>query len=249
MSEQSGQQSIPSIATPPTLGRRERNKQEKQQRIFDAADALFAEHGYSAVTTQQIAEQADVASGTIFRYASSKAELLLMVHNQRYQRAFEQAEGTLLDGGPVEQRLAALLTPIVRFGRLNEENTAAYTHAMLFETSTEPYRLEALQLMGMLQDRIDAVLSDTWQSQHPQSQYEAPDAASAARAIYAALIFAAIPATHSPVSAEQQLADILNQVDVIARGYLHTAPAHNATSAEELTDKSQPTTSKEQRND
>ena len=46
------------------LGRRERNKLEKQTRIFDAAAELFAEKGYSAVTTQEIADRADVAGGT-----------------------------------------------------------------------------------------------------------------------------------------------------------------------------------------
>ena len=60
-------------------GRRERSKLQKRARIFTAARTLFAEHGYAEVTTQQIAEHADVAAGTVFRYAATKAELLLMV--------------------------------------------------------------------------------------------------------------------------------------------------------------------------
>ena len=65
------------------LGRRERNKAEKRRRIAEAAAALFAAQGYARTTTQQIAAAADVADGTIFRYASTKPELLLMVMNEQ----------------------------------------------------------------------------------------------------------------------------------------------------------------------
>ncbi|PPL19569.1 TetR/AcrR family transcriptional regulator [Microterricola pindariensis] len=231
---------MPTAPEPNPAGRRERNKSDKQQRIFDAADALFAEHGYAAVTTQQIAERADVAAGTVFRYALSKSELLLMVHNQRYRRALEYAELHLPPAGQVAERLAALLTPIVHFGRLNDENTAAYGQAMLFGSSHEPYRTEALQLMDRLQQRVAEVLATGWALQHAgspgQPALPAPDAAPAARAIYAVLLFASIQATHTDVSVEHELAGILSQVDVISRGYLHPAPAHNATSASELHD-------------
>lgn len=233
---------MPTVPEAYPAGRRERNKSDKQQRIFDAADALFAERGYAAVTTQQIAERADVAAGTVFRYASSKAELLLMVHNQRYRRALEYAEQHLPPAGHPGERLAALLTPIVHFGRLNDENTAAYGQAMLFGGSHEAYRTEALELMDRLQQRVAEVLATAWQLQHPasagQSALPAPDAAPAARAIYAAFLFESIQSTNTDVSVEQQLAGILNQVDVISRGYLHPAPAHNATSAPEPHDTS-----------
>jgi L-alanine-DL-glutamate epimerase-like enolase superfamily enzyme len=42
------------------LGRRERNKQAKLQRITAAASELFAAHGVDEVTTQQIADAADI---------------------------------------------------------------------------------------------------------------------------------------------------------------------------------------------
>ena len=76
------------LATPP-VGRRERNKQAKLERITAAARELFAEHGVDEVTTQQIAEKADIGTGTLFLYAKTKGELLLLVQNSGYAAALE----------------------------------------------------------------------------------------------------------------------------------------------------------------
>lgn len=63
----------------PRVGRRERNKQEKLARIVGAARQLFSERGFAETTTQQIAEAADIGTGTLFLYARSKEDLLVMV--------------------------------------------------------------------------------------------------------------------------------------------------------------------------
>jgi len=59
-----------SLASQP-VGRRERNKQDKLDRIRAAASELFSLHGVDEVTTQQIADKADIGAGTLFLYAKS----------------------------------------------------------------------------------------------------------------------------------------------------------------------------------
>ena len=59
---------------PQPVGRRERNKQNKLDRITAAAGELFAKHGVDEVTTQQIADKADIGTGTLFLYAKTKGE-------------------------------------------------------------------------------------------------------------------------------------------------------------------------------
>ncbi|RLL42017.1 TetR/AcrR family transcriptional regulator [Oceanobacillus piezotolerans] len=52
---------------------------EKQRAIIDAAIELFAEKGFAATSTNEIAKKAEVAEGTIFKHFKSKKGLLMSV--------------------------------------------------------------------------------------------------------------------------------------------------------------------------
>jgi AcrR family transcriptional regulator len=52
---------------------------EKQKKILAAAIESFAEKGYAATSTSEIAKKAGVAEGTIFRHYKTKKELLLSI--------------------------------------------------------------------------------------------------------------------------------------------------------------------------
>ncbi|MFD3157994.1 TetR/AcrR family transcriptional regulator [Haloimpatiens sp. FM7330] len=50
--------------------------ENRENEILEAAIKIFSEKGYNAARTSQIAKEAGVAEGTIFRYFKSKEELL-----------------------------------------------------------------------------------------------------------------------------------------------------------------------------
>ncbi|MBW7473592.1 TetR/AcrR family transcriptional regulator [Paenibacillus oenotherae] len=52
---------------------------EKQSKILQAAIDVFAEKGYAASSTSEIAQRAGVAEGTIFRHYKTKKDLLLSI--------------------------------------------------------------------------------------------------------------------------------------------------------------------------
>lgn len=73
------------------LGRREQNKLEKRGRIVAAARALFRHKGFDATTSQEIADAASVAAGTVFTYAKTKDDLLIMVFHDEMMELVERA--------------------------------------------------------------------------------------------------------------------------------------------------------------
>ena len=64
-------------------GRREANKEDKRERIREAAFELFLEHGVGGTKLADVAERAGVAKGTLFLYASDKEDLVCMVMHER----------------------------------------------------------------------------------------------------------------------------------------------------------------------
>jgi AcrR family transcriptional regulator len=61
---------------PPEPGALSPKQNERRQRVLDAAMALAEEGGYDAVQMRDVAARADVALGTVYRYFSSKDQML-----------------------------------------------------------------------------------------------------------------------------------------------------------------------------
>ncbi|UGT41461.1 TetR/AcrR family transcriptional regulator [Nocardia yamanashiensis] len=142
------------------VGRRVQKVEDKRARIFEAASTLFAENSYGQVTTQQVSDRAGIAAGTLFRYAASKGELLLMVYNERFRHALELAgrrSGAERDAGAAA---LTIMRTILDVATDNAENTVAYQRELLFGSPTDTYRAQGLamiaQLESMIADRLAA---------------------------------------------------------------------------------------------
>ena len=60
-------------------GRRERRKAETRNRVLDAARTLFEQKGYEAVTIRMIADEAQIAVGSVFTTFESKSDVLAAI--------------------------------------------------------------------------------------------------------------------------------------------------------------------------
>jgi AcrR family transcriptional regulator len=67
---------MPTSEVTKPLGLRERKKRRTRLAILDTAIHLFYVQGYAATTITQIAEQADVAPSTVFKYFPTKVEMV-----------------------------------------------------------------------------------------------------------------------------------------------------------------------------
>jgi AcrR family transcriptional regulator len=198
-------------------GRRARNKQDKHQRIFDAASALFTGQGYSSVTTQMVADRADVGTGTLFRYASSKAELLMMVMNEQMRLTTRQGVAESGAAGSPGDAIMALLQPQIHLSLAFPENTAVYQREILFGTEQGRYRTEALARISELEDAIGNILARFAQAHRVRDDV---DLDGAARTVFSTLHMELIRVSLGRKDPQTLTATLGSHIDVLLFGIL-----------------------------
>ena len=94
--------SAPDVAAP--RAGREKKKALSRRRILEAAREIFSRDGFVMANLDEVAQQAGVAKGTVYRYFESKAELYVavLVHNGKiFERKMRETVSPQLE--PVEQ--------------------------------------------------------------------------------------------------------------------------------------------------
>jgi AcrR family transcriptional regulator len=219
----------PGDAVPPTAGRRARSTADKHRRIFAAAAELFNERGFEAVTTQEIADRADVATGTVFRYASSKGELLLMVYNEKFREAIEAGTRAAANIDDPAAAAVALIDSIIAFAADNPQNSVLYQRELLFGPPEEAYRAEGIGLVEELEAAIARRLVGATQAPGADPAAVERGAARAARSVFAALsLLLAQPSTGVRWGGDGE-GELREQIAQIVRGYLVSVGAHTGT--------------------
>lgn len=199
------------MSTPaPTLGRRERNKQQKLERITAAATELFAEHGIDDVTTQQIAEKADVGTGTLFLYAKTKGELLLLVQNAHYAVALETGRAAAEATPDTLEAVMALLRPIIECNRAQIENGRTYLREMVFGNPTDSHHAEALRIVGDTENALADIL-------RRDPTIDDNRAAALARIVSAVMFVTMAASVNAEASIDEIAQDVRAQVDALLR--------------------------------
>ena len=91
-----------------------------RERLCDAAERLFAEHGTEAVTIRQLAAALGVSPMTPYRYFTDKNAILAAVRARGFDR-HAQALETAYRNTPTERRAAAIGAAYIRFALENPE--------------------------------------------------------------------------------------------------------------------------------
>lgn len=196
------------MSTDAALGRRERNKQQKLERITAAASELFAERGIDDVTTQQIAERADVGTGTLFLYAKTKGELLLLVQNAHYAVALENGIAAAAQITETLDAIMALLRPIIECNRVQIENGRVYLREMVFGDPADANHAEALRIVGGTEDAAAAILQ-----RDPDIGEE--HAATSARIVSAIMFLTMAASVNADLSVDEIARDVRTQVGTL----------------------------------
>ncbi|MDT7726870.1 MAG: TetR/AcrR family transcriptional regulator, cholesterol catabolism regulator [Actinomycetota bacterium] len=117
-------------------------QRDRRRRIIDATLALAAKGGYDAVQMRSVAEKADVALGTLYRYFPSKIHLLVSGLAREFERAQEKLERVTIPGETPAERLMFVLGRNTRLMQRDPHLTEAMVRAFMFADTTAAAEVE-----------------------------------------------------------------------------------------------------------
>ncbi|MBV8346636.1 MAG: cholesterol catabolism transcriptional regulator KstR [Mycolicibacterium sp.] len=170
----------PSVLTVAALAESELGSEaqrERRKRILDATLAIASKGGYEAVQMRAVAERADVAVGTLYRYFPSKVHLLVSALGREFERIEAKTDRTAMAGAPYE-RLHQMISRLNRAMQRNPLLTEAMTRAFVFADASAAGEVDYVgKLMDTMfaramsdgepsedQYHIARVISDVWLS-------------------------------------------------------------------------------------
>jgi AcrR family transcriptional regulator len=126
-------------------------QRERRERILDATIALASQGGFDAVQMRAVAEQADVALGTLYRYFPSKIHLLVTALAREFERAEKVLATRTISGDTPADRVITVLRRITRGLQGDPHLTDALTRAFMFADKSVS---QEIHVVGMLLTRM-----------------------------------------------------------------------------------------------
>jgi TetR/AcrR family transcriptional regulator, cholesterol catabolism regulator len=153
-------------------------QRDRRKRILDATLALASKGGYDAVQMRTVAERADVALGTLYRYFPSKIHLLVSALAREFEQTQEKLERKPIPGDSPYERMLYVLGRITRSMQREPMLAEAMTRAFMFADPSAATEVNAVaRLMEQMLTRamhegepsaddkaIARVIGDVWLS-------------------------------------------------------------------------------------
>lgn len=153
-------------------------QRERRKRILDATLAIASKGGYDAVQMRAVADRADVAVGTLYRYFPSKVHLLVSAMGREIARVDTKTDPVTYASTSRHQRLNLVVNKLNRAMQRNPLLTEAMTRAYVFADASAAGEVDHVQKLidsmfaGAMSDgepteeqyHISRVISDVWLS-------------------------------------------------------------------------------------
>lgn len=153
-------------------------QRERRKRILDATLAIASKGGYDAVQMRAVADRADVAVGTLYRYFPSKVHLLVSAMGREIARVDTKPDPATYAATTRHQRLNLVVNKLNRAMQRNPLLTEAMTRAYVFADASAAGEVDHVQKLidsmfaGAMSDgepteeqyHISRVISDVWLS-------------------------------------------------------------------------------------
>ena len=190
-------------------------QRERRTRILDSTIALASQGGFDAVQMRAVAEQADVALGTLYRYFPSKIHLLVTALAREFERADTAMASNPVPGDTRADRVIHLLRSLTRGLQDDQYLTEALTRAFMFADRSARHEINGV---GLLLIRMLARAMDPEPANPGSGQAAATDEDAAIARVIADVWLAALMAwVTGRSSAEETSAHMERAVRLILR--------------------------------
>lgn len=127
-------------------------QRDRRRRILDATMSLAAKGGFDAVQMRAVAEHADVALGTLYRYFPSKIHLLVSALARQFESTQTMLGKRPIPGDSSEDRVNYVLSRVTRGLQRDPNTTEALTRAFMFADASVAAEIHVvgMQLVSML---------------------------------------------------------------------------------------------------
>jgi AcrR family transcriptional regulator len=128
-------------------------QRERRRRILDATIELASEGGFDAVQMRSVAERADVALGTLYRYFPSKIHLLVAALGREFEGTDARTSTRAVPGENAHERVMYILSRMTKGLQKQPQLTEAMVRAFMFADASVT---DEIHVVGM---RLTAVIS------------------------------------------------------------------------------------------
>ena len=128
-------------------------------RILEAAARIFHEQGYSGATTNDIADEAGVAIGSLYQYFPNKDALLVELAN-RHIESTERGLTDLLSKLPTDPGIEPVLRAVVKFLVAQHEMDDLHLLVMHHAPRTKEINLRLENARSRLVEVASSILTD-----------------------------------------------------------------------------------------
>lgn len=147
------------------MGKREEQRRERRARVLAAGRELFDQRQFDEVTTAELVAASGLSTGTFFRYATSKSELLIAIYSNRLAEGIEAARASDVSLG-AHRRLMTLFEPMIAACETNPGNIMAFQREVLYGTGSGPHREHAIELIHSIETEIRTILTESGKDVH-----------------------------------------------------------------------------------
>jgi AcrR family transcriptional regulator len=133
-------------------------QRDRRKRILDATLVLASKGGYDAVQMRAVAEGADVALGTLYRYFPSKIHLLVSALAREFEQIQLRLDRTVIPGETPYERMLFVLGGITKVMQREPHLTEAMTRAFMFADPSAADEVNTVA--GMMEHMFTKVMHD-----------------------------------------------------------------------------------------